>query len=403
MLIKDAILCDSEKEIKRDVRIENGKIVEIANNLSSDDIDEKVIDADGLCLMPSMIDLNVRVFNDSLSEKTLLRLNENALMGGVSNILLMPDCSPAIDSEMVIEFVKAKSKVLNRANIYPSIISLKDDKLTNISILLQKGAKGIFLKSDSNTNIIRRVFEYSKMSNMPVFCFANDKFLSLSGVMNDGEMAFKLGLDGISEIAESSEVAKINEIAKYIKNDVVIQNISTNRTLEIIKDSNNIKSEVSIHHLILNENECENFNTYAKIIPPLRDEENRLKLIQKLKDGEIDLLTALHSPKSFEDKDVAFNEAKFGINSIKYYFSLSYTYLVKNSIINLQTLSKLTSLNPAKILKLNKGLIKEGYDADLILVDLNKKVEIEEKKSLYLKRELFGKVIFNIVNGEIKC
>ena len=398
MVIKNAIICDSHKEIKQDVKIENGKIIEIGNNLS----DNKIIDANGLYLMPSMIDLNVRVFNDTLSEKTLIRLNQNALIGGVSNILLMPDCSPAIDSEMVIEFVKAKSKVLNKVNIYPSIASLKDDKLTNISILLQKDTKAIFLKSDSSGNTIRRVFEYSKMSNRPVLCFCNDEDISLSGVINDGEVSFNLGLDGIPEIAESSEVAKINEISKYIQNKVIIQNISTNRALEIIKNSDNIKSEVSIHHLILNESECENFNTYAKIMPPLRDEQNRLKLIQKLKDGKIDLLTSLHSPKSFEDKDVAFSEAKFGINSIKYYFSLSYTYLVKNNIINLQTLSKLTSLNPAKVLNLNKGLIKEGYDADLILVDLNKKVEIDEKKSLYINNKLFGKVIFNIVNGEIK-
>lgn len=402
MLIKNAIVCDSEKEIKQDVRIKNGKIIEIGDNLSENSANEKVIDATRLHLMPSIIDLNVRVFNDTLSEKTLIRLNENALMGGVGNILLMPDCTPAIDSEMVVEFVKAKSKVLNKVNIYPSISSLKDEKLTNISILLQKGAKGIFLKSDSTGNTIKRVFEYSKMSNIPVFCFANDGYLSLNGVMNDGEMAFKLGLDGVSEITESSEVAKINEIAKYIGNDVVIQNISTNRALEIIKNSENIQSEVSIHHLILNENVCENFNTYAKIMPPLRDEGNRLELIEKLKNGEIDLLTSLHSPKSFEDKDVAFNEAKFGINSIKYYFPLSYTYLVKNQIINLQTLSKLTSLNPAKILNLKKGLIKEGYDADFILVDLNRVVEIEEKKSLYLNRKLFGKIMFNIVNGEIK-
>ncbi len=397
MVIKNAIVCDSHKNIKKDVKIENGKIIKIGNNLS----DDKIIDANGLYLMPSMIDLNVRVFNDILSEKTLIKLNQNALIGGVSNILLMPDCSPAIDSEMVVEFVKAKSKVLNKVNIYPSIASLKDDKLTNISILLQKDAKAIFLKSNSSGNSIKRVFEYSQMSNTPVLCFCNDEYLSLNGVVNDGEVGFNLGLDGIPEIAESSEVAKINEIAKYIQNKIVIQNISTNRALEIIKDSNNIKSEVSIHHLILNENECKEFNTYAKIMPPLRDEKNRLKLVQKLKDGEIDLLTSLHSPKSFEDKDVAFSEAKFGINSIKYYFSLSYTYLVKNNIINLQTLSKLTSLNPAKILNLNKGLIQEGYDADLILVDLNKKVKIDEKKSLYANKQLFGKVVFNIINGKV--
>lgn len=398
MIIKNAIICDSQREIKSDVEIIDGKITKIADNLNGD----RVIDAKGLHLMPSLIDLNVKTLNNTLNEKTLLKISNSALKGGVSTTLLMPNLTPAIDGEMAVEFVKAKSKNLNKISIYPAINALKDDKLTNISILLKRGAKAIFLKSNLHTNSIKRVFEYSKMHNAPVFCFCNDDGLSLDGVMHDGEVAFNLGLSGIPEIAENSEIAKINEIANYINNRVIIQNISTSRGLEIIKGSENILSEVSIHHLILNESECDNFNTYAKIMPPLRDEINRVALTKKLKDGSIDLLTSLHSPKSLEDKDVAFAEASFGIDSIKYYFPLVYTFLVKNSLIDLQTLSKLTSHTPARILNLNKGIIKEGYDADLILVDLNANVKVEDKNSPYAKKELFGKVILNIVKGEVK-
>ncbi len=398
MIIKNAIICDAKRELKSDLQIKDGKIIKIAKNLNG----ENIIDATGLYLMPSMIDLNVRIFNNSLNEKTLLKVSNGALQGGLSTILLMPDSTPAIDSEMAVEFVNAKSKNLNKINIFPAINSLKENKLTNISTLLKRGAKGIFLKSNVSGNSIKRVFEYSKMHNSSVFCFCNDDGFSLEGVMHEGEISFKLGLIGIPEIAETSEIAKINEIANSIQNKIVIQNISTNRGLEIIENNKNILSEVSIHHLILNESECDNFNTYAKIMPPLRDEENRVKLIEKLKNTKIDLLTSLHSPKSLEDKDVAFSEANFGIDIIKYYFSLAYTFLVKNEIIDLKTLSKLTSLTPASVLNLNKGLIKEGYDADLILVDLNSKIELEDKNLPYKNRDLFGKVILNIVNGEVK-
>jgi dihydroorotase len=256
------------------------------------------------------------------------------------------------------------------------------------------GCNGIYVESKMDSNILKRVFEYGKMKNQPIFCFCENKELIQNGVINDGNLSAKLGLPSIPKIAETSEVAKIIEIAKDINCKVIFKAISTARGIELIDNFTKGKSEVSINHLLLNEDCCSNFNTYGKIQPPLREKYEKNKLLNLLKNKKIDILTSLHSHTSKTQKDLAFEEASFGIDTISNYFSLIFS-LVKNNYISLEYLSEISSFNPAKILGLNKGLIKVGYDSDLIIVDLNKQINIKEKKSPYYGKKLFGKIIYN--------
>ncbi|NWF67353.1 MAG: amidohydrolase family protein [Campylobacterales bacterium] len=405
MLIKNGTICDKDCFEKKDVYIENGKIKLIGDNLNIDT--KNVIDGTDLILMPSFIDLNVRVKNDTLNVNSIKNVCKEALKGGVCSISLMPDCEPSIDSESVLEFIHAQTKYSQIVNLYPKINATdKDGKLSNISILLKHHAKGIFLNSNNSGNIIRRVFEYALMRKERVFCSFEDKSISSNGVMNDSLIASKLGLPTISDIGEISEVAKIIEFGMFIKAPIYFSQIATKRSIDLIsnakKDGLDCFCEVSIHHLALNDELCDDFNTTAKIKPPLKDEFMRATLIEALKDGKIDTITSLQSSKSITHKDLSFEEAAFGLDEIGEFFAICYTYLVENSILTLQNLSKLCSYNPSIALNLtNKGVIKEGFDADLILVDLNSSKKIENSWSMYNNQTLKSKIVKHIVNGEV--
>ncbi len=396
-LIKNCTIFIDEQPQKRDVILHDNKIFKISPKIKTQ-TNYEVINANGLYLLPSVIDLNVRVLNDSLNSKNLDALYKSAQKGGVGHFVLMSDFFPRIEQESFFEFLHDKKN----SSLILSIKALKEDNsLNDIATLINNGAKVIQEISSINENLIRRVMQYSYMKSVPFFCFCDNLDLHDKGAMNEGELSFELGLPGISKISEISEVAKISVMAEYFKAKTLFQSISTNKSIDIINrarhDFKDIFCEVSIHHLVLNELSCRDFNTYAKINPPLRDEQERLKLIQSLKDDKIDTLTSLHSPKSILYKDTAFEDAKFGIDSIELFLPLCYTFLVKPGIIDMQKLIKLTSQNPAKIVGLqNVAKIKEGYDANLILFDPNHVETIDDKNSPYYGIEIYGRVVGSV-------
>ncbi len=402
MVIKNAVIFEDRKEKKVDVKIEKDKIVEISPRITT--LGDEFFDAEGLYLFPSIIDLNVRLYNDKLNRKNLERLFENAILGGVGSFVLMPDFSPKIDNETVLEFLNERISYESKLDIFLSIAASDGNRLNNISTLLKYGSDVLFEKSSSNGNLIRRAMQYAKMKQIPLMIFCNNPDLNDSGVMNESEVSFTLGLPGISKISEISEVAKILEMAIYYDIEILFQSLSTRRSIEIVNEgkrkNKNIFCEVSIHHLCKNDSSCEDFNTAAKIMPPLREERERERLIEALKEDKIDTITALHSPKSIIYKDVAFSDALYGIDSIRDFLPVCYSYLVREGIIDFEKLFEKISLNPAKILNLkDKGRVKEGYRADLILFDPTYKEVKEDKNSLYNKDTLYGKIEKVMIKG----
>ncbi len=402
MVIKNATIFEDGKEKKVDVKIEKDKIVEISPRITT--LGDEFFDAEGLYLFPSIIDLNVRLYNDKLNRKNLERLFENAILGGVGSFVLMPDFSPKIDNETVLEFLNERISYESKLDIFLSIAASDGNRLNNISTLLKYGSDVLFEKSSSNGNLIRRAMQYAKMKQIPLMIFCNNPDLNDSGVMNESEVSFTLGLPGISKISEISEVAKILEMAIYYDIEILFQSLSTRRSIEIVNEgkrkNKNIFCEVSIHHLCKNDSSCEDFNTAAKIMPPLREERERERLIEVLKEDKIDTITALHSPKSIIYKDVAFSDALYGIDSIRDFLPVCYSYLVREGIIDFEKLFEKISLNPAKILNLkDRGRVKEGYRADLILFDPTYKEVKEDKNSLYNKDTLYGKIEKVMIKG----
>ncbi|EJG9129615.1 amidohydrolase family protein [Campylobacter upsaliensis] len=383
MIIKNAKIYG--KELK-DLEISQGLIQKIGENLQG----EEIFDAKGLTLLPSFIDLCVYLKNDKFSLNHLDLLEKECLKGGISTILLRDVMD--FDEETFILFLQNLS---HRTLQIFSSVKVKEP-LKNIASMINQGAVALELESKLNANILKIAMQYALMKKVPIFAKCLNEDFDDNGVMNDCLLSSKLGLIGMSEIAESSEVAKLKEIAAFYQSGVIYDCLSLARSLKIATDETIL---VSIHHLIKNEKACENFNTAAKIKPPLRSEEDRAFLQNALKKGKIRFLSAMHCPKSSNLKDLAFDEAAFGIHSICEYVSLCYSFLVQNDFISWEKLCEATSLNPAKFLKLNSGEIKEGKEANLILFDENVSTKAP-LNSLYSKDTLKGEVKHHLLKGE---
>jgi len=402
VLIKNAKLANLDI---RDILVEDGLIKKIEESI---DIPQniRVIDAKENFLIAGLVDLNVRLANSQLNSDSLKKLTKTSLHGGVTTSVIMPDFSPRLDSSALLDHFMIKAdKEEASLHVCAPLVSEDGDKLNNIATFLNNGATAIWTTSSCNTNLLKRGFQYARMKLAPIFCNCYDENLDDSGVMNEGELSFKLGLSGISKISESSEVAKIAEISTINNTKIIFQSLSSKRSIDIIKDTKkvnkNIFAEVSIHHLCKNENSCDGFNTYAKILPPLREECERIRLMSELALGNIDILTSAHSPKSVGLKDVAFEDAQFGIGSIEEYLSLCYTHLVKSEIITMQRLEELCSTNPANLInEENIGKIEVGYKADMVMFDEKSSRIVADKTSLYNGDKLFGKVVKVFKDGE---
>ncbi|EAL1708669.1 metal-dependent hydrolase [Campylobacter coli] len=388
MLIKNAKIYG---ENLQDLLIKDAKIVKIGANL--DDNDE-VLDAQGMTLLPSFVDLCVNLKNDKFSLNNLELLEKECLRGGVGAIMLR-DCMDFDEESFSLFLQNLKSR---KVQIFPSACALdKQGKLKNLATLLNKGAYALELKSSSNANILRVGMQYALMKEKSLFVKCYDENFDDNGVMNDCEMSFELGLAGMSAVAESSEVAKIQEIAKFYGVKVIFDLLSLKRSIELLEDEN--LKLISIHHLIKDDSACAGFNTAAKLNPPLRSKEDKESLKQALKQGKIDFLSSLHSAKSISLKDLAFDEAAFGIHSVCEFMSLCYTFLIKEDLLTWQNLCKATSQNPSEFLGLNSGIIEVGKEANLVLFDQNEEISAP-KSSLYANDKLFGKVKLHLVKGE---
>ncbi|WP_299549128.1 amidohydrolase family protein [uncultured Helicobacter sp.] len=413
MIIKGAMVCDANGEQRGDVRIEGNKITQVSRSILPKD-NEEIIEAENLALLPGAIDLNTRVSNGILSKENLLKLSSKAAKGGITQALLIPDCKPTLSSELGLELLNAIKEELKAEIIGISEAVNMESKtsLNELASLHKKGAKGIFAKSNTDGNLLRRACEFALMFNVPMFFTCEDESLSANGVMNDGELSSLLGLPAIPTLSETKEVAQMAEMARFMGVEAVFLALATHRSVEIIQQLKALENktkeqkaklhlQTSIHHLLLTENLCSNYNTAAKIKPPLKSESTRKALVKSVKKGEITLLTSLQSEKSLAQKDLAFEEAAFGVDMIESFMGLCYTLLVKNEHLSLSEFSKILSFNPANVLGLQtKGLIAAGYDADLVLFDTKGTSVVDDMESPYYDSIIQGQVKRVFVSGK---
>lgn len=384
MIIKNAKIYGEEL---LDLRIEGGKIVEMGENLRG----EGVLDVEGLTLLPSFVDLCVNLKNDKFNLSHLDLLEKECLKGGIGAILLRDKMR--FDEEAFALFLQNCAQ--KKLRIFSSI--KVDSKPRNIATLMREGAVALELESAQDANTLKMAMHYALMKKAPIFVRCYDEGFDDGGVMNDCALSFELGLAGMSGVAESSEVAKMKEVAEFYKGAVVYDGISLEKSLSLLDGESVL---VGIHHLIKDESACAGFNTSAKLMPPLRSSGDRNFLQEALKRGKIRFLSAMHSPKSVALKDLAFDEAAFGIHSICEYVSLCATFLVRSGLLSWRELCEITSFNGAHFLGLDSGRIELGREANLIVLDEGARLR-PYPSCLYAGDELFGKLKFHILRGEL--
>ncbi|MCF6201012.1 MAG: amidohydrolase family protein, partial [Hydrogenimonas sp.] len=254
---------------------------------------------------------------------------------------------------------------------------------------------GIEFESHIDGNLIRRLMEYASMYGVKLFCRVNDPALQGEGVMHEGSVSSRLGLAGIPAVAESSQVARIGEFADFYGVDVIILGVSTPRSLKICSQNRYLHPQVSLHHLILSDEACDNYDTAAKIWPPLREKSMREELVKILAKSGDAIIGSLHTPVSETAKDAVFSEASYGIEGLENFLPLLYTFLVKDRHIDFPALVEMVSKNPAESVGMGdrKGSVEIGQEADIILFDPDFTSIVKNPSSPYRDMKIFGKVI----------
>lgn len=375
MVIKNAIICDEDGQRE--------------GNFTIEDRTDKVIDAKGAYLIPAIVDLNVRLLDGVLNSKNIKSISGEAKKGGVGRIVLNADSTPPIDSESILEFAQNNLHNLDGAEIDLMLNTLKDDgNMSNIAIMLKKGAISPYMSTFAKNNICIKIAEYTQMYKKTLFCKAEDNSLVKSGVMLEGDVSSSFGLAGIPDLSEVLHVSRMIEIARHFKIKILFKSIASPRSISLItqakKEGVEVSCEVSLHHLVNSDEACMNFNTTAKLNPPLSSVNDMIELQDALKNNQIDILTTLHQPSSPLNKEVAFFDAAYGCESLANALPLYYTKLVKSGLISMEKLVELISLTPAKII---------DKKVNYILFNPDSKSVIKNANSLYDSQEIFGEVI----------
>jgi dihydroorotase len=396
---------------------EGGKIEAVGKKVNTNNLPsrEKLIDLKGKYIFPGLVDMRVFVGEPGYEYKENFRtLSNAALSGGVTSVVTMPNTDPIIDNVSIVDFLKRRGRDKSKINIFPCASLTKNIEGTNMTEfgLLQK--KGIIAFTDGvqtiqNPRLMSRIMNSAKDLGCLVMQHAEDYELAKNGMINSGIIATKLGLSGIPDIAERILIERDLTLLEKAKCRYHISQLSSQKSLETIKHRKEIvkfTSGVSINNLSLNENDIGDFRTFLKLSPPLRTEDDRMALVQGLKDGLIDVIVSDHKPEDEESKRLTFSQAATGASGIETLLSLSLE-LYHNGSLKLETIIKALTSNPAKILKIDKGNLSIGNDADICIVDIDKPWIVKKEKFISKSKntsiedkKLQGKVINTFVKGE---
>jgi len=422
-LIKNGEVVFLDRIEKVDIHIKGGFIIKVDKDLSKDksiDKNATVIDAKGLHVFSGFIDLHTHLREPGQTNKeTIAAGAKAAVAGGFTTVCCMPNTKPALDNVPLIEFVKQKAKEANLANVLPIGCITKGQEGKELAAIGNMLSAGAVAFSDDgmpveNGGLMKNALEYAKSFNALLISHPEDKSIAKDGVVNEGYNASIAGLKGISRVAEESMIARDILLAEAVDTKIHIAHVSTKGGVALVRDAKKrgvkVSCETCPHYFSATDVEILDYNTNAKMNPPLREESDRLAIIEGLKDGTIDCIATDHAPHTDDEKNVEFDLAPFGITGLETAFSLAITYLVKSGHIDLITLNKLLSVNPAKIIALHTNeMISVGKIADITLCDINAKVTVDTNKhfskgknTFFNGRKLIGQVKYTIVNGEIK-
>ena len=418
ILIKNGRVVDPANYIdgKKDILIEDGKIKKVADFIVEDE-DTNVIDADEKAVMPGFIDLHVHLREPGFEYKETIETGSKAAArGGVTSICPMPNTKPVIDSpESVKDLLKrADCSPVHILPIGACTIGQEGKELADI-----EGMKdaGIVALSEDGTSVMdsalfRKLLKEAARLDLPMFSHCEDKALVEGGVMNKGKKSEELGLPGITNSVEDVIVARDIIMSKEAGNRLHLCHCSTADSVVLVemakKQGLPVSAEVCPHHFTMSDDEITEDNGRFKMNPPLRNRADVDALKEGLKTGIMEVISTDHAPHGKEEKDQSMLKAPFGIVGLETSFALGYTELVDKGVLTLSQLVEKMSVNPAKVLGIDKGNLAPGKAADIVIADITKEYKIDSSKFVskgkntpFDGKKVKGRVITTIVDGKI--
>lgn len=425
IVIKNGHVLDPKSglDAQTDIWIEDGMVVAIGEcpegeGAGAEVLNAEVLDAEGLYVVPGLIDAHCHLRDPGFEYKEDIESGtKSAAKGGFTSIACMPNTNPVIDNETVVSYIRSKAEKEGYVHVYPiGAVSkgLKGEQLAQIGELKFAGAVGI--TDDGNpvgsAGLMKKAMLYASMFDITVISHCEDMSLVDGGVMNEGYNSTVMGLKGIPAAAEEVMLARDIILSEYTGVPVHIAHVSTKLGIQLIREAKQrgvkVTCETCPHYFSLTDDACLEFNTLAKVNPPLRRPADVEAVIEGLKDGTIDLIVTDHAPHHADEKNVEFGYAANGMVGFETALPLALTNLYHTGHMTMKQVIETLTVNPAAVLRLPKGDIAVGKPCDITVFDPDAEYTIDISKfasksnnSPFHGYPVKGAVKYTIVDGKI--
>lgn len=413
MILKNADVVLKDGVRKLDIRIEDGRIAGLGS------FEGEGIDCTGLTVFPGFIDMHVHLREPGFEKKEdIASGSAAAVRGGFTQICCMPNTRPVTDNKVVVSYIINRAKEVNLCKVRPIGAITEGQEGKNLAAIgAMKAAGAVALSEDGKSvlsaGLMANAMMYAADFGLKCLCHCEDASLVDGGVVNEGYYSTLTGLKGSIRAAEDIVIAREICLAESLALPVHICHVSTYSGVQLIREAKargvQVTAETCPHYFTLTDEVIASFDTNTKVNPPIREEKDRLAIIEGLRDGTLDCIVTDHAPHHADDKNVEYALAAFGISGLETSFALSYTQLVRGGTLTLEQLADKMSAAPARILGLEGGAVEPGAPADLTVVDLNEAWTIDPaqfvskgKNTPFAGREVYGKVRYTIVDGAIR-
>ena len=401
-----------------DVLVENGRIAKIGKNISESA--DKIIDAKNLLVTPGLVDLQVHFREPGREDRETIETGSRAaIAGGITSAVCMPNTTPTADNQSVISHVLRRARELDMISIFPAATSTQNQSGDQISEMADLKAAGAIAVTDDgfdvqNEALLLNVMKYARTHDILVMSHCEIESLSAASGMHEGWVSTQLGLPASPEISEDLAVIKNISCAEKSGARLHLLHLSTAGSVAAVaaakkRGLKNITAEVSVQHFALTDEAVLGYNNNAKMYPPLRSENHRMAMIEAIKNDTIDAFTTDHAPHIEPDKIGSFETAAFGSTGVETSFAVAHTFLVAAGHISFSKMISKMTIEPARIIGVEKGTLSVGADADISIFDPKKKWKYDAKKSyskgkncVFDGHEFLGKCLHTMVRGKLK-